>query len=137
MLQKEWKGNLMENPRIKELAAEIDSLSYQDKKEVYSKTFSTDYIGGEKLDDKLILISLITLTYFKLREKNPKVTPIEILEKITKEPKGTHFYKVLENLSIMVEDLSYGHKIANSCGLKTSQEIINKIKELVETWIPF
>jgi hypothetical protein len=127
----------MENTRVKELVNEINSFSYKDKKELYSQLFSTGYMGGDALDDKLVLVSLISLTYLKLKEKNNAVTPIQILEKITKEPKGTLMYQTLEALSILVEDLSYGHKTASSCGLKSSEEIINKIKELINTWIPF
>lgn len=126
----------MENSRIDELVSEINSFTYKDKKDLYSRLFSIGYLG-KNLDDKLILLSLITLTYIKLKEKNNLITPIEILEKITKEPKDTYLYQTLEVLSIMVEDFSYGCKSASSCGLKSSEEIINKIKELISTWIPF
>ena len=116
----------------------IDKLDYIEKQRVYSRLFGLGCIGGENLDDKLVLISLVAITHLKIKEKNPKITPLEILEKITGEPKGqSFFYKVLENLSILVEDLCYGHNTASSCGLKSSQEIINKIKETLNTWTPF
>ena len=44
---------------------------------------------------------------------------------------------MLENLSILIEDFSYDCTEIDSCGLKTSQEIVNKIKEILNTWIPF
>ncbi len=127
----------MENTRLKEIIKEISSFNYNDKKELYSQLFSTGYMGGDVLDDKLVLLSLVSLSYLRLKEQNKNITPIQILEKITKEPKGTLMYQTLEALSILVEDLSYGHKTASSCGLKSSEEIINKIKELINTWIPF
>jgi len=120
----------------------IDKLDYIEKQKVYSRLFGLGCMGDESLDTKIVLISLIAITWFKLKEKNSKITPLEILIKITGETKDTikgpsFYYKVLENLSILTEDLCYGHKTASTCGLKSSQEIITKIKETLNTWTPF
>lgn len=115
----------------------ISNLDYEKRKSVYSRLFGLGVFEGESLDSKLVLISLVAITWLKLKEKNPKIVPLEILEKVTSELKGTLYHKVLEDLSILVEDLCYGHRTASSCGLKSSQEIINKIKETLNTWTPF
>ena len=83
------------------------------------------------------LISLIALTSAKLKEKNPELTTLNLLVKITGEKEGTYFYKFLESLSILVDDLSYNSTKFDPCGLKSSTDIINKIKELLNTWTPF
>lgn len=127
----------MENPEIDRIIQEVKSLNYSDRRKLYSILYTTGTIGTN-LDDKLVLISLISITYLKLKEKNPKITPLDVLEKITGESKSeSYFYKTLESISIIVEDFSYGNTTASSCGLKTSQEIINKIKELLNQWTPF
>jgi hypothetical protein len=38
---------------------------------------------------------------------------------------------------MLVDDLSYGVSKFNSYGLTDSKQIINKIKELLNTWTPF
>ena len=58
--------------------------------------------------------------------------------KITNQSKdGSAFYQALEGISIIVEDLCYMCDKADSCGLKTSNEIVEKIKEILNTWLPF
>lgn len=115
-----------------------ESLAYEDKKSLHTKIFSLGTIGGGNVNDKLILISLLSLTYLKMKEKNPKITVLEILKSITKQKADeSYYYQMLEGLAILVEDLCYNCKTADSCGLQTSQEIITKIKEILNTWIPF
>lgn len=120
------------------LAKQINELSYEDKKLLYTKTFSLGVIGGDSIDEEVILISLLSLTYMKLKEKDSSITPLKILIRITGETDTkSYFYRFLESLSIYVEDLSWCHSKANSCGLTSSDEIIKKIKQLLSTWTPF
>jgi hypothetical protein len=112
---------------------------YFNKKELYLKNFGLgNFIESKSVNDKLILISLVTLVYLKSREKNPDILPIQILLQITKHKDyNSVFYDMLVNLSLLVEELSYGVTEADSCGLKNSTEIINKINSILTTWIPF
>lgn len=127
----------MDDNKINNLVREYDNLSYEEKKSFYLKTFSLGYFG-DSTDNLMILLSLVLLTYLKLGKSNPKVTVLAILLKITGQTNdGSYYYKMLESLSIIVEDLSHSNKNPNSCGLKNSKEIINKIKELLSTWTPF
>lgn len=118
---------------------ELIHMSYEKKKDLYGDVFSLGVLNNaETVNDKLILLSLISYTYLKLKEKNPKTTVLEILLKITKqEPDQSYFYYFLEALAILVEELCFQSKEADNCGLKSSQEIINKIKEILNSWSPF
>lgn len=122
---------------VNEISNEINNLSYEDKKKIYTKCFSTGYINPGVLNDKLILISLISLSVNKLKVKNPTITTLDFLAKITNTQKDSSFYSFLEGFSIVVDDFAYEIVKFDSCGLTTSQDIINKIKELLNSWLPF
>lgn len=127
----------MGKAKVDEICFLMDGLDYVDRKDVFDKNFSFDNVG-EDLNDKLVLISLVSLTYIKMKEKSPLITPLEILCSITGERKSNTFmYKFLENISIIVENFTYGITKIDSCGLKNSTEIINKIKEILGKWMPF
>ena len=115
------------------------NLTFEERRKYYTTNFSLGTIGNlNSVNDKLILLSLLSLTYIKMKEKNPKITVLDILLNITKQkPDNSIFYQMLENLSFMVEDLCYNCKTADSCGLNSSKEIVDKIKEILNTWIPF
>lgn len=127
------------NRNAVELAVDsLDSLEYVDKLAAYNRVFSLGNLNSDAMNDKLVLISLVALTTQKMKEKDSTITPLKILMKITNQIKdNSAFYQFLEALSILVEDISYGCKTIDPCGMKTSQEIIKKIKEILDTWIPF
>lgn len=115
-----------------------EGLNYAQKKDIYEKEFSIGNFFSDDLNDRFMLISLIAFTYKKMKDKNPSVTVLQILLKITnQEEDNSAYYQFLEAISILVEDLSYGVKKIDPCGFKTSQEIINKIKEILNSWTPF
>lgn len=120
------------------ISTEIDQCNFDDKKQIYQSNFSVGFLGTTDLNDRLVLISLVALVYQRMKLKDKDITPLVVLLKITGQKKdSTSFYLFLENLAILVEDLSYGIVKIDACGFKTSQDIINKIKELLNTWIPF
>lgn len=123
--------------KIREIETSIKDLSYEDKSKLHVRQFGFGSLDSTSLNDKLILISLIAFTANKLKEKNPELTTLSMLVKITGEKEGTNFYAALENLSLLVDDLSYGITVFDPCGLTSSKDIINKIKELLQTWTPF
>lgn len=128
----------MDEFKINTLSNEIQSLSYESKKKLYRSIFSVGYLSSNDLNDRLILISLLSLTYKKMKLKDEKITPLSILLKITGYiPDNSGFYYFLESLAILVEDFSYGIEKIDPCGMKTSKEIIEKIKSLLSTWLPF
>ena len=73
-----------------------------------------------------------------MKKKNPKITALEVLEKITKdEENSSYFQKMLESLALLVEEFSWQCTTSNSFNMTDSKDIINKIKEILNTWIPF
>jgi hypothetical protein len=128
----------METNKIIDIVNQLNKLTYEEKKDVYQRMFTLGYLNSEEMNDRLILISLIALVYQKLKLKEEDITPLKILIKITGEKESNSgYFQFLEALSIIVEDFSYGMKKIDACGFKTSPEIINKIKEILNSWIPF
>lgn len=127
----------MDREKIDSVVFNLETMEYTDKMSVYAKVFSMGNLSSD-MNDKLVLISLVALTTNKMREKDSTITPLKILMKITGTIKdNSAFYQFLEALSIIVEDISYGCKKFDTCGMKSSEEIINKIKEILDTWLPF
>lgn len=118
---------------------EVLNLNYDDKSRLFARCFGFGTIESIKLNDKLILISLIAFAHSKLKIKDPKLTILDLLLQITKitKDRNKNFYTALENLSIFIEDLTYGSNEFDSCGLDNSKDIINKIRELLQSWLPF
>ncbi len=123
--------------KLDNLTEDIKSLSFEDRAKLYTVCFGFGTLASKELNTKLILISLVALTSSKLKEKNPKMTTLDLLIKLTGEKPGTFYYTALENLAIIADDLSYSTDIFDPCGLTNSTDIINKIKELLQTWTPF
>jgi len=121
-----------------DLVETISDLTYKEKRYVISRVCSLGTFSSDTVEDKLMLISLISTVYMAMKKKDRNITPLKILLKITnqKEDKSA-FYNTLEILSLMVEEFSYNCTVANTYGLKTSADIINKIKEILSAWIPF
>jgi len=116
---------------------DVKNLSYEEKKDIYQKLFSIGNFSRE-LNDKLVLISLIALVSNKLKEKNPKLTTLDILLKIAGHTKDdSYYYHYLEGLAIITDDFSYETTKYDSCGLSSSDEIVKKIKNLLSLWLPF
>ena len=128
----------MDREKVNELHFELNNLDYLDKQSVYQKVFSLGNLASDDMNEKLVLISLVALVTQKMREKDPLTNPLKLLMQITGQIKdNSFFYQFLESLSIIVEDFMYGCKKFDPCGLKSSQEIINRIKEILSTWLPF
>lgn len=128
----------MHRELVEDLHRTLNNLDYYDKHSVYQKVFSLGNLASDDMNEKLVLISLVALVTQKMREKDPTNNPLKLLMQITGQIKdNSFFYQFLESLSIIVEDFMYGCKKFDPCGLKSSQEIINRIKEILSTWVPF
>lgn len=128
----------MDTEATEAIKTSINRLDYFDKLNVYQKSFSLGTLSSIELNEKLVLISLVALVTSQMRAKDSQTTPLKILMQITGQIQdNSAFYQYLESLSILVEDLMYGCKKFDPCGLKSSQEIINRIKEILNTWLPF
>lgn len=122
---------------VNNIVSEINNLDFDSKSQVYTRCFGFGNMSSGVLNNKLILISLVALTVNKLKEKNKDLTTLDILLKITNTKPNYGFYDFLVNLSILVDDLAYDTYEFDSCGLTDSKQVINKINELVNQWLPF
>lgn len=128
----------MDKPKIEEVVFSLNNMSYLDKQEVFNRVFSLGKFSTIDLNEKLVLVSLVALVTQQMRSKQPELTPLQVLLKLTGQIKdNSGYYQFLEGLACLVEDALFGCSKIDPCGCKTSAEIINKIKEILSTWLPF
>ena len=89
------------------------------------------------IDNKFALISLICLLTDAQRKKSPGVTCYSIIKKVLSIIKLEIPDDYCEGLAIICEDFMIGTNKYNSCGLKSSKEIIEKIGQILANWLPF
>ena len=116
----------MDRGAVDKVVYEIEQLSYLDKLSVFSKVFSLGKLNSVEFNEKLVLISLVALTTQKLREKDPTITPLKVLLKITGQvPDDSGFYQYLEGLACLVEDASYGCTKFDQIGRASCRERVS------------
>jgi len=125
---------------VKQTKSNISLLSYKDKVTIYNDFFDLGGITSMSLNNRMALVSLICLVTFKMRQKNTSETCHSVLKKIIKSEdmlRNTQFGNFIEGLSIVCENFMYSCTKFDTFGLKSSEEIVNKIKELLDEWLPF
>lgn len=129
----------MSKEKLDSFNLEFQNFSYEEKVGFYVRNFSTGSFSSGKLSNKLALISLISLVTKKLREKEGNLTVKAVIEKILQRPliSTQSFDSFLIGLSIICEDFLYEVKEIDNFGFTDSKQIINKIKELLNEWLPF
>ena len=110
--------------------------SYRDLSAVYAYYFTLGNLNTD-IGSKFALISLICYLTFRVRQKNPKVTCLQVINKITEKDKAKHDERFIQGLSIVCEDFMRNTSEFLTFDLKTQKEIISKIKEIMNTWLPF
>lgn len=119
---------------VDKINKEISKLSYEDKKIIYSVNFGLGAYNSGEITDKFILISLVAAASSKLKEKG--ITTKDFLFKLI-NPKDNELKEYLEILSIIADDFSYMVNKYEVFGASSSKEIMDKIKNLINTWTPF
>ena len=111
--------------------------SYDELRTIYQEYFSMKYACS--LEDKLALVGLICYLTNKLRMKHPDITCWEVISKIAcKEGNYTDEYvQSLRGLSIICEDFMYGVSKFSKFGFENDKEIVKKVKEILDKWVPF
>jgi|SRR5574344_1027909 hypothetical protein len=113
-----------------------ENISYNELQSIYNKYFSLSGIEGE-IDKKFALISLICLLTNASKKKTPDVTCYQVIRKVLELSKTNLPDDYINGLSIVCEDFLKGSTKFNNCGLKTPNEIVSKIKEILDQWLPF
>lgn len=119
-----------------ELQKSMYEPSYRDLSAVYAYYFTLGNLNTD-IGSKFALISLICYLTYKVRKKNPKVTCLQVINKITENDKAKHDERFIQGLSIICEDFMRNTSEFLTFELKTQKEIISKIKEIMNTWLPF
>lgn len=107
-------------------------MTYKELSDFYQKHFSLGYLNTD-FNTKAALIALICYLTRKLKEKKPDITHYQIIKKFTPPDFDEEFIK---GLAITCDDRSYGVTEFPTFGL-TMKEIPAKIKEILNSYIPF
>lgn len=125
---------------INTIIGEFKNASYADKDKFYNSTLSFGSNLSKQFSRKTLLHSLICLVTHKMSAKDPTITTLVVLEKITrtdlKNPQ-TAYEHFLTSLALICNDLLYEVSEMENFGFTNSQDIINEIKNLLDEWIPF
>lgn len=134
ILTKELKT---EQPVVK-----IEPLTRTERGAYYEKEYGLGNLGT-KIDNKLILVSLICSFTLMARAQNPSMTVMEVIKKLTNyetiamDDKYGEEGKFYENLAITCESFMYGVTEGNTFGLKTGKEVRDKVIEIISNRLPF
>lgn len=111
--------------------------SYEVLEKEYNKYFSLSGLNTD-ISNKFALISLICFVTQKMRKQNPDVTCYSTIMKIVGDDTVNDYYlEFLRGLSIICNDFMLHTKEFMTFDLKSSKEIISKIREILSTWVPF
>ena len=110
--------------------------TYKDLQNIYSRWFSLGGIAGE-VDNKFALISLICVLTNAQKKKNPNITCYEIIQTVLSKGNNSMPDDYIYGLSIVCEDFLKGSTKFNNCGLKTAKDMVIKINEILNNWLPF
>lgn len=113
----------------------ITTPPYEEMQAIYNRYFSLNYLGKD-INNKFALISLTCYITEKLKEKKPDVTHWSVLYKINKTSNNPIPEDLLKGLAVLCSDFGYGCSDFPTFGIE-DKKIPAKIRELLETWIPF
>jgi hypothetical protein len=114
-----------------------DRAKYLEQKKIFIDNFALDF--GINNNDRLTLIILICNITQSIRTSNSSVLVIDVIEKIIKdEDVGQGLEEFLIKLSFCCESLLAGDQEPfSSLKLETTKEKTDKIRELVNNYLPF
>ena len=113
----------------------LNRPSYDELKAIYSKYFSLGNIATD-INYKFGLLSLIGFLTKQARKKNPDVSCYQVIKKITKDNNILSEDYII-GLAIVCEDFMYNVETFNTCGCKSSKEMVSQINNVLEKWLPF
>ena len=93
---------------------------------------------GLNNNQRIILITLLCNITQNLRRKDPKVSVIDLIEKLIKDETGFALDEFLVKISFQCEALLLGDQVQFSdFGLKETKEKVDKIREIINDFLPF
>ena len=110
--------------------------SYEDLAGVYAYYFSLGNLNTD-IGSKFALISLICYLTHRIRQRKPKVTCRQVIDKIAEKDPAKFDERFLQGLSIICEDFMRNTTEFLTFDLKTQKAMVAKILEIMNTWLPF
>lgn len=112
------------------------SPSYQDLEKYYQEYFSLGNLNCD-IGSKFALISLICFLTKQARVKNPDATCYLVIMKIIDNEVSQHDLKFIRGLSVVCTDMMKYCDEFLTFDMKSSKEMVSKIKEILHTYLPF
>lgn len=113
-------------------------MKFKELQQLYSENFSLGYInsgnGRSSIENRFVLISLISYITYKAKLKNPDTTYYEIIMKLNKNLGLPDDF--IKGLAIVCEDFSYQCTEFPTFGLK-GQDIIKEAVSILKSYMPF
>lgn len=112
--------------------------TYEELRIEYRKRYSLGNLHTS-FENKVGLISLVCFLTQQARKKNPDATCYQVLMKVieNRQPYSELFLERIKGLSIICSDFLENTTNFLTFDLKTSKDIVNKINEILDTWMPF
>lgn len=110
--------------------------SYQDLEEYYKEYYSLGNLNCD-IGSKFALISLICFLTKQAKVKNPDATCYLVIMKIIDGEESQHNLKFIRGLSIVCSDIMEHCNEFLTFDIKSSKDMVKKIKEILHTYLPF
>lgn len=114
----------------------LQKFNYEELQKIYSEYFSLGYLNTD-IGSKFAVISLICFLTHKMRLKKPEVTCYQVITKVLGKELHTYDEQFLIGLSIICEDFMKQTTEFLTFDIKTGKEMVKKIREILNTFIPF
>lgn len=109
---------------------------YKELEKYYQVNFSLGQLSCD-IGSKFALISLICFLTKQARLKNPDATCYLVIMKIINDEASSHDMKFIRGLSVVCSDMMKNCDEFLTFDLKTAKAMVDKIKEILHTWLPF
>mgnify|MGYP003232594319 FL=1 len=110
--------------------------TYDELEDYYSKYFSLGHLSCD-IGSKFALVSLICFLTKQARVKNPDATCYQVIMKIIDGEESSHDMTFIRGLSIVCTDIMKNCNEYLTFDMKSSKEMVKKIKDILHTWLPF
>lgn len=116
---------------------EIWNPTYSELSDYYKNNFSLAGLNTD-ISNKFAVISLVCFLTKELQNKNPDATCYKLIMAIMKKDNISDDYlKFIRGLSVICDDMMNHTTEFMTFDLKTSKSMIQKIHEILNTWMPF
>lgn len=120
---------------------EVWEPTFEELNEIYQKYFTLKNVGVT-IDNKFGLISLVCFLTKQARVKKPDATCLQVLEKVNAPTAEDPFSACgnpdfIRGLAIICEDYMQTKGDFMTFGMKSSKEMVAKIREILGEELPF